>query len=238
MDLVVKNKKGLFCTSYMVAEKFEVEHNKVVRAIHNFMKRLDEFKVDLKSTLNLQDIPEFINVQKEYRGQIFEGYEMNKTAFEHIATKFKTQKALEWQLKFIDAFSRMEAAFTSEAYIEARRTGKLIRREETDTVQEFIKYATAQGSKNARFYYANISNMENKALFLIDQKYDNIREILDFTQLMTVSVADRIVAKALKEGMEKQLDYKEIYQLAKRNVETLAAIQGRSVAGDSKKIAA
>jgi hypothetical protein len=27
---------------------------------------------------------------------------MNKTAFEHIASKFKTDKAFEWQLKFIN----------------------------------------------------------------------------------------------------------------------------------------
>lgn len=238
MELIVKRKNGLFCTSHMVAEKFEVEHNKVVQMIDNFLDKYSKIRVELSSTLDLMSPPEFIKVKITYKSQTFDGYEMNKTAFEHIATKFKTKRAFEWQLKFIDAFSRMEAAFNSEAYLEARRTGKLIRREETDTVQEFIKYATAQGSENARNYYSNISTMENKALFLLDQKYKNLRELLDFSQLITVASADKIVSKALLDGMAQNLPYKDIYKLAKQNVETFAAIHGRSAIRLNKQIAA
>lgn len=113
-------------------------------------------------------------------------------------------------------------------WLEARKAGKFIRREETDIVKQFVEYATSQGSKNAHHYYSNISKMENKALFLLDQKYKNIRELLDMGQLMMIPVADKIVSKALKEGMENGLYYKDIYQNAKHNIELLAIIHGKS----------
>jgi len=111
-------------------------------------------------------------------------------------------------------------------WIDARDSGKLVRRLETDTIKEFIKYAEGQGSKNASKYYMAITKMENKALFLVTEKYPNLREILATAQLDTIKMADRVVAKALKDGMEQSLHYKEIYKLAKVNVESLASVVG------------
>lgn len=113
-------------------------------------------------------------------------------------------------------------------YLEIRSSGKLVRRVETDTVQRFVNYATEQGSTSAFRYYANISKMQNKALFLLDQKFRNVRDLLDIEQLMTVASADKIVVKAIEDGMAKKLNYKEIYQIAKQNVETFAMIHGKS----------
>ena len=61
--------------------------------------------------------------------------------------------------------------------------------------------------------------MQNKALFFIDQKYKNVRELLDIQQLWVL---------VLEDGMARQLHYKDIYQLAKTNIETFAAIHGKS----------
>jgi phage regulator Rha-like protein len=101
-SLVFNDGEFIFCDSRMVANKFEIEHNKVVKIIDGFKTRFEKIKVDPKATLNLKNPPVFIEKSKEYRGQTFNGYEMNKTAFEHIASKFKTDKAFEWQLKFIN----------------------------------------------------------------------------------------------------------------------------------------
>lgn len=113
-------------------------------------------------------------------------------------------------------------------WLEQRVSGKLIRNIETDTLKVFVEYATKQGSTNARHYYSNISTMQNKALFFIDQKFKNIRDLLDIHQLATIQIADRIVVRALEDGMARELHYKEIYQLAKTNIETFAAIHGKS----------
>lgn len=114
-------------------------------------------------------------------------------------------------------------------WLETRNTGKQKRRVETDTIQRFVAYAVAQGSKNAERYYANISKMQNKALFFVEQKFKNIREILNLQQLSIVICADEIVTKALDDGMAKEMPYKDIYQLAKTRIESFAEIHGKTL---------
>lgn len=116
----------------------------------------------------------------------------------------------------------------NQAWIEARESGKLERRVETDTIQVFVDYAHRQGSKNAGKYYVSISTMENRALFFVEQKYPNLREVLGTAQLNTVQTADRIVSKALQDGMDQGLHYKDIYKLAKSRILGYADLVGRS----------
>jgi hypothetical protein len=71
--------------------------------------------------------------------------------------------------------------------------------------------------------------VQNKALFLIEQKFKNIRDILNLQQLSTVVCADKIVTKALDDGMELKMGYKDIYQLAKKRIESFADIHGKTL---------
>jgi len=75
-----------------------------------------------------------------------------------------------------------------------------------------------------------------KALFLLEQKFKNLRDVLDLNQLATVTTADAIVAKAIKEGMTSRLNYKDIYQLAKSRVETLAELRGKTLIPATQQI--
>ncbi len=99
---------------------------------------------------------------------------------------FSGKKALAWKIRFYDAFEAMEKVLLQQAtqkqsaeWIAQRAAGKITRLEETDTIQQFVEYATAQGSTSANRYYCNISKMQNKALFILEQKFPNLREILD-----------------------------------------------------------
>jgi hypothetical protein len=76
---------------------------------------------------------------------------------------------------------------------------------------------------------ASISTMENKALFLLEQQYKNLRDMLNIHQLSTVKSADMIVMKALRDGMDKGLHYKDIYKLAKVRVEGFAEVIGKTL---------
>lgn len=233
--MVVADGSFIFCDSRMVADKFEVQHAKVIRTIELVISKFDEFKSDLKSHLNDEFDAKFINYDDEYRGKKFTAYRMNKTAFSMIAMRFETKAAFKWQAIFAKAFVKMEKALAhienqkaNAEWLERRASGKLTRHEETDTVKIFVDYAKNQGSTKAETYYMNISKMQNKALFLIDQKFHNIRDLLDLHQLSTIEAADRIVVKALQDGMKRGLHYKEIYQIAKNNVETFAMLHGKS----------
>lgn len=116
----------------------------------------------------------------------------------------------------------------NKAWLEQRAQGKLSRREETDTIKEFVGYCKAQGSNNAERYYTNISKMENKALFFLEQRFPNIRDVLSGQQLQVVASADIAVARALRFGMEEKMHYKDVYQLAKKRIEEFAEIVGKT----------
>lgn len=239
LKLVETNGSFIFCDSRMVAEKFSIPHARVVRTIERNKDKYCQGVQRKPSDISFNPI--FIEFQDSYQGQNFKAYKMNRDAFIIIAMRFVTPNAIEWQKKFLTAFKQMESKISqleinkkNQEWIETRKSGKLIRNTETDTVKLFIDYATEQGSSNAKFYYTNISKMQNKALFLLDQKYKNVRELLDVEQLWTIASADKIVIKALKDGMERKLNYKDIYQLAKTNVETFAAIHGKSAIPDTK----
>lgn len=114
------------------------------------------------------------------------------------------------------------------AWLEQREQGKLSRKEETDTIKAFVEYCKSQGSTSAERYYSNISKMENKALFFLEQNFTNLRNVLSGQQLQIIASADIAVAKALKYGMEEEMPYKEIYQMAKERIIKFADIVGKT----------
>ena len=125
--------------------------------------------------------------------------------------------------------SKMAATKSSSEWQNIRKDGKAVYLQKTDVIKKFVDYATVQGSKSASMYYTNLAKMENKALFLIEQKYPNVREVLNIKQLGQVIVADQVVEKALEDGMKDNLDYKEIYALAKDRVIQFSNILGKSL---------
>ena len=113
-------------------------------------------------------------------------------------------------------------------WIDTRNTGKIKRLEATDRVKEFVDYAERQGSKNANYYYINITKMMNAALFIISGKFKNLREVMTPQQLMVVGAAEGIIDKTLKDNMKKGIYYKEIYNLLKERLLLFADLHGQS----------
>jgi len=131
---------------------------------------------------------------------------------ETIPLKAKIAKQFT-QMK--EALLKIKARQQNSEWIEQRNSGKISRKEETDIIKEFVQYAKIQGSQNAERYYGNITRMENKALFIVEHKFPNLRDILDGQQLATLNTCDQLVAKSIRDGMKECLHYKEIYQKAK-----------------------
>ena len=50
----------------------------------------------------------FQETQHEYRGRVFPEYLMNRDGFSLLVMGFTGKRALEWKLRYIDAFNRME----------------------------------------------------------------------------------------------------------------------------------
>ena len=209
MELIeVKNNKA-FCDSSMVARKFGIKHNDVTKTINRLLERLRGANVT----------PKVEEITKEYRGQIYTAYLMDRDFFMMLAMRFETNKAIEWQSKFINAFNEMENKIlkaelnkSDKEFIQVRSKGKQARLEETDVIKEFVEYATKQGSGKAKFYYKHITNATYQALELMVQKKPKLRDTLDIYQLSELLLAERVVKNSLKKYMELGRHYKDVYK--------------------------
>lgn len=207
-------------TSLIVADGLNKTHKSVIQLVRQYEHDLKDFGI----------MP--FEMRKSTRGKPVEFAYLNEAQVYFLLTLMRNNETVvRFKKKLVKEFMKMKEALTnlqiqknSEEWKQIRLEGKLARRETTDMIQEFVRYATEQGSKNAIRYYSNISKMENKALFIIEQKFPNVREMLTNHQLSTLKTADRIVYEALEEGMSKEMHYKDIYKLARERVERLAEL--------------
>ena len=218
-NLVVIQKNETFSNSKVLAVGTDNEHNSVIRLVRKHKDTLEEF-----GTLRFE-------IEKT-KGRPMEIVYLNESQTYFLMTAMKnSEKVVRFKKELVKEFMRMRKALISiqvmqqnKEWQQARLDGKAVRKETTDAIKDFVEYAVMQGSKSAVRYYGNITTMENKALFILEQKFDNVREVLNNHQLSTIKIADRIVYESLQEGMERGMHYKEIYKLAKERVETLATL--------------
>ena len=215
-DLVVMHEGKQMVSSQLVADKFEKAHRDVLRAIKN-LDCSEEFKVRNFAQCSFKN-----KMNREY-----EGFMMTRDGFSFLCMGFTGKKAAEWKEAFINAFNSMERQILQQndslEWKQARLQSKSARRSFTDVVKQFVEYATKQGSKSAVMYYTNITKMEYAALELTEkgQKLPkDFRDTLDCMDLCFLATAEQVAKNALQQGMEMDMHYKEIYQLAKERVFT------------------
>ena len=208
MDLVEVTNNKVFCDSSMVAKKFGQKHDKVIIIIENLIS-------DLMAISSRHKVEK---VTKHYRGRDYTAYLMDRRFFSLLAMRFKGKRALEWQIKFNDAFYEMEKNILMSnlnkndiKFLDVREQGKVSRKEETDVIKDFIEYATAQGSKGAKWYYKNITNATYRALDLMAQKKPKLRDSMDIYQVSELLLAERVAKDQLRKYMNMGRHYKDIY---------------------------
>lgn len=115
-DVTLFNQDGkILANSREVAEKFEKNHDKVCRDIRKLLKS-QPTKLAI----------EFI--ESEYisdRGRTYTEFLMTRNGFSLLCMGFTGEKALEWKLKYIDAFNKMEETLKSGGYLSEEERLKL-----------------------------------------------------------------------------------------------------------------
>lgn len=215
-------------SSLLVAQKFGKRHTNVLQAIARLECSAEFSRLNFKPRDYIDE-----------RGKTQPSFEMTKNGFAFLVMGFTGRAASEWKEAFIAAFdwqadeiSRLRSMHGSPEWQSARLEGKSVRRLETDTIRVFVRYAESQGSKSANRYYLAITKATNKALFFIESATgQNLRDNLTTSQLASVAMAERIVERAIQEGMAAGLYYKEIYREAAERVRQLAAFIGPSIPG-------
>jgi len=249
-DVLVTHYRGdNWTTSNLVAEKLGKNHQHVLEKIRKLLKNLDELtgqtlpviatkNIGVKSTVETSTIintkRKIVNtsrvekfVREKYmaeNGHEYERYRMNKPAFSLLVMQMSGKEALKIQHSFNTAFYEMERYILKKENIEfvaAREQGKIARAEVTDAIQDFVEYATKQGSTKAKFYYSTITKETYKALGFLaagEKVGSEFRNHLDNFQLAELFIAETLAARSIEKGIIEQLDYHEIYYNAKQKV--------------------
>lgn len=213
---------------------------------HRTFKRLISKNMD--SFLKYGQVFEALeSASNKQRGGQDKSYFLNEEHFMLLVTVSKTTpESMLLKMRIIDEFFRMRKQIaqmasvkSSEEWQAKRIDGKAVYKQKTDVIKQFVEYCIAAGSKSANNYYTSLATMENKALFIIEQKYPNVREFLNVKQLGQIMVADQIIEKAMLEEMEKGTEYHDIFKICKDRVIQFSEILGKSLVIDmleTKKI--
>lgn len=234
-ELVQIKNNELLTNTLVIAKGMELNHRAVMSLVNKYSDRLEGRGV---LTFEMSK-----PIKGENNGRPVKYAIVNESQFLFLATLMRnSEKVLDFKDQLTKEFVRqrkMIARLLSQRqnaeWIEKREQGKLARRAETDVIQKFVEYAKKQGSVHADKYYTLLSSMENKALFVITEKFPNLRNILDGMQLSIIASADIAVSRALKEGMEQGLPYRDIYQLAKDRLEQFSEIVGKTLVPSEKR---
>jgi Rha family phage regulatory protein len=209
-ELVYLKNDEAVCDSLQVAEKFRKNHYHVLRDIENLIGGISKIGEThyFKKTY----------YTNEQNGQRYPKYYMNRDGFSLLAMGFTGMKALEWKLQYISAFNQMENLIkekTTETWIETRKTGKLTRKAETDTIQNLVDYAKEQGSAHADMLYMTYSKLANKMAGV--QKRDEAT----VTQLNNLTLMENVILHIIDTGILTGKHYKDIYKDCKKRLETI-----------------
>lgn len=208
-ELVFLRNEQALTDSLTVAEMFGKRHDRVLRAIDNLVESLPK---------NEERRMFILSRRKADDGQFHRMYFMNRDGFSLLVMGFTGKKALEWKLKYIDAFNAMEKIISERItaeWIETRKQGKLIRRDETNVIQKLVEYAKGQGSEHANMLYMTYTKLANKMVGITD------RETATNAQLNDLSTMERFITKVVIDGMNEGIHYKDIYKKSKERLETV-----------------
>lgn len=218
-ELVSIVKNNVVVSSLQVAEHFNKRHDKLFSEIERMYGDL----TDTSGRMSKMVETPFFYLHK-YRhpqnGQIYQEWLMNRDGFSLLVMGFTGKKALEWKLKYIEAFNCMErllAEKQTEEWQKARIQGKGVRREFTDAIKEFVELAESQGHHGtAKFAYSNFSKLIKKPF--------GTREGAGAGQLAMIAATEHVLGCTIFSLVRAGGDAKDIYNNVRDKAHALTGI--------------
>ena len=166
-------------------------------------------------------------------GHNIKEYYISLDMAKELAMVQNNPKGKEARQYFIQCEKIAKAAILQQANLEwkqARESGKIARREATDAIQEFCDFCKSQGSQNSHWYYKSITERIYDAVIIPggnkeilqrkkELKKKNGKDTLSLDELVKVELMERLVVKkALKEALEGNKFYKNVYHSLKESL--------------------
>lgn len=167
--LVVLDNDTPITTSRIVAEQFDKKHKDVLEAVENIVEQMaSNQESGIFRSLDL-----FQKSYYEVKGQMrkYPMYTMTRDGFSLLAMGFTGKKALEFKLKFINEFNRMEETLKkladkgTLAWLQTRQLVKATRRIFTGAVKTLEMHLADNGQIFPPGYiYGHLTNVIQNAL--------------------------------------------------------------------------
>ena len=130
--------KEVLTSSRSVAERFNKLHKNVIRDIENYLElSLASSKLSPLNKMFIEST--YIDTQGKPRPE----YLMNRDGFSFLVMSFTGAEAMEWKLKYIDAFNKLEEALIKERY----KTQYLSRIKNVKEIVGILNRARKQGER-------------------------------------------------------------------------------------------
>ena len=214
-ELVFLKNEEAMTDSLTVAEMFEKRHDSVIRSIETIIEGLPK-NVAVNDRKN-EAVNLFVKTRyKDAKGEYRKKYLMNRDGFSLLVMGFTGKKAMEWKLKYINAFNKMETVIrqkSTNVWVETRQYGQLTRKAECDTIKKLVEYAKSQGSEHSDKLYMTYSKLANKMSGITNRDESTVE------QLNTLTLMENIILHVIDMGILAQKHYKDIYQDCKHRME-------------------
>lgn len=211
MDILIfERRRQAVVSSRSVAVDFQKQHQHVTQAIEKLISENSLVKNMFEKCFYTSE-----------RGRVYKEYLMNRDGFSLLVMGFTGKTALDWKIKYIDKFNRMEALINerqSTEWLLTRKQGKLVRRSETDVLAQLATYATEQGSANMEKQVYQIYTKLVNSLVGIQK---GGRETAPFKTLSVIAFLEDMILNTVRQEMDNGTYYKEIYRKCKANGETI-----------------
>lgn len=226
--LVVVENNTPITTSRIVAEQFDKRHDLVVRDIRTIIKQMASTSQSSKMR-NGVNTPMFVETsyQAEEGGRTYPMYTMTRDGFSLLAMGFTGKKALEFKLKFINEFNRMEETLKKLgdkqilAWQKTRQLGKQTRKLLTRAIQTLEAYfAEREKTFPQGYLYGHLTNVIQNALGIDKGSRDeqSIRKLNQLDQAEDIAgnvILTNIASKKIETLAE--IDAQILLQLRKLN---------------------
>lgn len=141
---LISTEGTLVVGSREVAKNFNKEHYNLVRDIENLIK---------KQPLKLEGLSYFIKTTFEHKGNEYKEYLLTRDGLSLLVMGFSGAKALDWKIKYIDAFNKLEKMNLEKQPLKLEGSNKELLLQANRTIKELeeslvISYEEANEIKN------------------------------------------------------------------------------------------
>ena len=209
-----------------MTQQVQVFINPQIGEIKGFMRNGEPWFLagDVCRNLGIKDSAKAVrDIEQKYKNAGIAHATSSRTSIDTKAGKRSTVIIPEPMLYELIFNSRKKKAIAFRAWVtgevlpalrkhgEYRMKGKVIRKQETDGIKKLVEYAEKKGSKNADAYFIGVTRMTNKLLGI----EAGSRNSLSSDKLKQLMVVESIVDLAIRDGIRAEMEYKEVYKLAK-----------------------